>query len=402
MEKKPNRIPMLVLGSIVLLFAGILYAWSILKSPLATEFKWTAAQLSLNYTITICFFCIGGFVSGLLSKKIPIQFRLIAAAVLVAAGFILTSYLSATDIVLLYIAYGVLAGAGIGIVYNSVISATSAWFPDKKGLCSGILMMSFGISALIIGNITASIIFPSVGWRMTYVILGAAIGVVVLAAAFLIKYPPVSAVFPQAVKKGKASTSFETVDMTPVQMVKRPSFWMLFVFFVLLASVGSTAISFAKDFAMSVGAAESFAVTLVGVLSIFNGLGRIISGIIFDRAGLRPTQVTASAAVIAAPVLGLLACLTGSLPVGVLALSLCGFSYGFSPTLSASFSAVFYGTKNFPTNFSLMNLILIPASFTATAAGSLVTSTGSYVSTFVMLVAFSLVGLVLNLFIRKP
>jgi OFA family oxalate/formate antiporter-like MFS transporter len=87
--------------------------------------------------------------------------------------------------------------------------------------------------------------------------------------------------------------------------------------------------------------------------------------------------------------------------IGIVGLLLCGFSYGFSPTVSAAFTAEFYGMKNFPLNFSLLNLILIPASFAPTLSGMLVTSSGSYVPTFAILAGISAAGLLLNLSIRR-
>ena len=84
----------LVLGVAALLFAGVIYAWSILKTPLAEAFGWTGSQLALNFTLTMCFFCLGGFVGGLLSKRLGTAFSLMAAAVLSGLGFVLASRLS--------------------------------------------------------------------------------------------------------------------------------------------------------------------------------------------------------------------------------------------------------------------------------------------------------------------
>ncbi len=401
-----NRGFRLAVGTVTLLFAGIIYAWSILKAPLGEEFGWTAADLAFNFTLTMCFFCIGGLISGLMAKKTQPGFRLLISAIMVFLGFFISSRISGESIIPLYLSYGVLSGLGIGIVYNTVISATNAWFPDKKGICSGVLLMGFGFSTLILGKIAGTmLISPNIGWRTTYLLVGIAIGVVILVSAFLIKLPPKDAVFPEPKKiksKNTDNNSTRAIDYTALQMILRPSFWMLFIFFILFAAVGSTAISFAKDFCISLGVTESFAVTMVGILAVFNGLGRLCSGAIFDNLGLRKTQFATSAVVILATALSLIAVLSGSMALGLIGISLCGFSYGFSPTVSTAFAAAFYGPKNFALNLSILNLILIPASFTATLAGSFVTSTGSYVSTFVMLFAFSIAGLILNIFIKKP
>lgn len=99
---------------------------------------------------SMCFFCLGGFAGGLLGKRIGCRLSLLLAAVLAGFGFYLASRLKG-QIVILYLSYGVMAGFGIGISYNIIISTISAWFPDRKGLCSGVLMMGFGASAYGIG-----------------------------------------------------------------------------------------------------------------------------------------------------------------------------------------------------------------------------------------------------------
>ena len=157
----------MAIGVVAMLFAGVLYAWSILKSPLSAQFGWGASQLALNFTLAMTFFCIGGLLGAQISKRAGHKIALLASGILSAAGFILTAFLKDAAIVMLYITYGVLAGTGIGIAYNVVIATVSRWFPDKKGLCSGCLMMGFGASALVLGNIADAMFKSSVGWRNT-------------------------------------------------------------------------------------------------------------------------------------------------------------------------------------------------------------------------------------------
>ena len=143
----------LAVGVAAMLFAGIIYAWSILKAPLTDEFGWAGSELTLNFTLTICFFCLGAFVGGMASKRLGVRLALILSGVISCTGFILASRLSGGNIVMLYISYGGLAGFGIGIAYTVIIATVSAWFPDKKGTCSGALLMGFGASALVVGNL---------------------------------------------------------------------------------------------------------------------------------------------------------------------------------------------------------------------------------------------------------
>ena len=393
----------LAVGVAAMLFAGILYAWSILKSPFSAEFGWGASDLALNFTLAMCFFCLGGLLGAQLSKRAGHRTALVASGILSALGFMLTAAVSGASVVMLYITYGVMAGLGIGIAYNVVVATVSTWFPDKKGLCSGCLMMGFGASALVLGNIANAMFASSLGWRKTYIVLGSAIGAVLLASALLLKKPGAGDVLPQPMAgKSFGSDHDAHENYTSAQMLRRPSFWMAFTFLTFLAATGSTVISFAKDLALSVHASEALAVTLVGVLSVCNGLGRILTGAMFDAIGRRKTMLCANTLTICAAGITLASVSIGSLPLCIAGLCLTGISYGCCPTITAAFTSAFYGMKYFSTNMAFMTFTSMSASLIATVSSRILESSGGYTAPFLMLLALSLAAFVINLFIRKP
>lgn len=385
---KGKRGWVLLTGCVTLLMAGVIYAWSVLKTPVKAEFGWTDTQTQLCFTLTLCFFCLGGLLSGLISRRVTLRVRLLAAAVLVIGGFDLSAHAEGR-LGLFYLGYGVLTALGVGVVYNAVIACVNGWFADKKGMASGAMMMSFGFSALLMSRAFQALL-SGMGWKEIYMLLGTVIGLVIAASAFVLKNPPA------------AQTAAGTEkDVSTREMLKTGSFWKLFAFFTLLAAVGSTAIGFGRDYFRSVGMAENAAVTLAGLLAVFNGLGRLFSGWLCDRAGLSRTRMVTSAVAIGAPALALLACVTSSPLLGAVGLCLCGFSYGFSPTVSAALAGGFYGMKHFSLNFSVLNLVLIPASFMSTLAGRLYETTGAYQLALIVLTALSVVGLIVNMSIKK-
>lgn len=401
MNKKLSvRWAYMAVGVIAMLFAGVLYAWSILKSPLAGEFGWSASQLALNFTIAMTFFCIGGLLGAQISKRLGHRIAIITAGVFAATGFVLTALLKDVSVVVLYLTYGVLAGVGIGIAYNVVIATVSAWFPDKKGLCSGCLMMGFGASALVLGNVANTMFNSSIGWRNTYIILGIAIFAVLTVAALILKKPGADVVFP-TVNKRKAADAAVTADLTSKQMLCRSTFWMAFFCISFLAAVGSSVISFAKDLVLSVNAPEALAVSLVGVLSVCNGVGRIITGAVFDLIGCRKTMIGANLLTICAAAVTLLAVNTGSLVLCIVGVCLTGMSYGACPTITAACTSTFFGMKHFSNNMALMTFTVMVGSFVATASNKVLEATGGYTATFVMLLTLTFAALVLNLFIKK-
>lgn len=393
----------LAVGVVAMLFAGVLYAWSILKSPLVTEFGWGASGLALNFTLAMSFFCIGGLLGARISKRAGYKTALLIAGLLSAAGFLLTAALQGASVMMLYITYGVLAGSGIGIAYNVTIATVSAWFPDQKGLCSGCLMMGFGASALVLGNAADALFKSDLGWRMTYVVLGISICAVLVLAGLLLRKPDAQTVLPQPkTAKSGVAESFEHKDYTSRRMLCRPSFWMAFVNISFLAAVGSSVISFAKDLALSVDAPEALAVSLVGVLSVCNGVGRILTGALFDAVGRRKTMLCANVLTIGAAAVVLLAVCIGSLPLCVVGLCLTGISYGACPTITAAFTSSFFGMKYFSTNMAFMTFTVMGGSLIATLSNKVLELTGGYTATFAMLLMLTFAALVLNIFIRKP
>lgn len=385
-----------------MLFAGVIYAWSVLKAPLGTEFGWSESALALNFTLTLCFFCVGGIIGGRMTKKVPPQAGLLLSAALVGGGLLLTAGLSGW-VGALYAAYAGLAGTGIGIAYNIIISTTNAWFPDKKGACSGVLMMCFGLSSLLIGTLADALFSaPAVGWRKTFLLLGLVIAAVIALCSFGIKLPPPGLTFPEPRTKRSARTAFTGVDITTGEMMRRASFWKFFLFAVLTSASGSSVISFARDLAMESGAEAALATTLVGVLSLCNGVGRILCGVISDAFGVRTAMLISNSAAIAAPVSVLLAVSRHSVVLCVAGLCLTGVAYGFLATIISAFTTAFYGPTNFPSNYSVSNMMLFPAAFGATFASILLTQTGSYLTPMLMLIAFAVLAMVINLSIRQP
>ncbi len=394
----------LVTGVFAMLFSGVLYAWSILKIPFKESFNWSDSTLAFNFTLTMCFFCLGAFFGSLICKKAGVKATLIISGLLVGTGFISTGLLTADTPSLLYLTYAVLAGSGIGIAYNVIVSSVCAWFPDKKGFCSGCLMMGFGVSTLLLGNVI-SILFENkaIGFSKTYIILGAVIGAVIILSALILKRPDSTVTFPAPKgKKAAVKENFETRDFTTKEMLKSFTFWRAFVCMAFITAVGNTVISFARDLMLSVDAIPTLATTLVGVLSVFNGIGRILTGALYDALGRRATMLSANALTIVAAGVTLAGVFVHSLPLCIVGLCLTGISYGSCPTVTSAFSASFYGQKHFSTNYSLTNFNLIVASFIATFSNSLLISTGSYTAPFILLLVLAVAAMGLNVSIKRP
>ncbi len=387
----------LIVGTIALLFAGTVYAWSILKVPLAQEFNWSVSQLTVNFTLTMSFFCLGGILGSLLNKKIGLRNTLIISAVLSGAGFIFTSFLSGSSISMLYVWYGIVCGLGIGIAYNNIISTVNQWFLDKKGFSSGVLLMGYGASSLIIGSIAAKTIAnANFGWRNTYLSIGICLFIVLFACALILK----TRVFDN-VKTGSTSAALQVKDYTLAEMLKSISFWKALAVITFLAACGNTVISIARDISIASKLTAALAVTMVGVLSVCNGFGRIICGLIFDKFGCKKTMIYADVLTIIAGVLILFATINSSPILCILGLCIVGLSFGCCPTISAAFIADFFGKKNYNLNYSVFNLNLLIASLIASLESYLLELSGGYTVPFIVLISLAVVALGITLSIKK-
>lgn len=385
-------------GVIVMLFAGFVYAWSILSAPIAAEFpQWSNAQLSLTFTICMAFFCLGGMAAGILSKRVPVRVNVCISAALFLVGFFLAS--RAHSLPMLYVSYGVLCGSASGFSYNSVMNIIPRWFPNQQGLISGVLLMGFGASSMIIGSVFTAVTPDSTGaWRTTLLILGILMAAVILAGAFFFQ-PPKAGEVPAAKKTaGKG----EGLDLTPAQMIRRPSFWLFFAWAVVLSAVGLVIIAQAKTVAQTAAPSMDAGTVsfVVGLISVCNGLGRVIFGALFDRIGRRITMLL----VVVCFVIGTAAVWTsmsGSAVLLVIGFVFTGLGYGGGPTMGASVTKEFYGEKNYPVNFSIMNINLLVASFASTAAGAILDASGSFTTIFILLFVLIAVALAAWACIRK-
>ena len=364
----------------VMLVMGVLYAWSILKAPFVQEFSWTAGQLGVNFTLTLSVFSIGVFVGGQQIHHMGEKLLLILSAGLVLAGFCGCSLLSGRSILSLYSLYGCVSGFGIGVAYNVIVSATLSWFADIRGLCSRLLMMCFGLSTLLLGTCVSGL-FQSVGWRMTFRILGAVIAIALFALSWVLKSKP----------NGQSEKAHTWTDA-----YKKRSFWIFCFYVIALAAGASMVISFSMDISLFIGASSGLATALVGILAVCNGLGRLICGFLLDRLPIKKVMVLAGILAMAAACMLLFAVWDHIVPVGAVGMCATGVAYGFSPTIISGFVAKTYGMEHFSMNFSLASFTLIPSSFAATIGGIIVTSTGSFHATMVLSLALAAASVALS------
>ena len=393
-------------GTLTLLFLGLIYAWSIFRTPFGELFpEWSISQLSMTFTISMIFFCLGGFAGGLLSKKFSIRARMLISAVMLLIGFFVVSTVDpgdpASSLVKLYIFYGVFGGGGVGIAYNGVIGTLNKWFPDKVGLASGIMLMGFGLGGLVLGSVVNSMI-GSMGILAVFRLLAIVICVVCVLAAIIIKAPgPEDAAALAALAGGgnKVAASAAVKDYTAGEMLKTARFWFFTIWAILLNSAGLLVINSAASISVAFGGTA----VLGMIVSLFNGAGRIVAGNNFDKYGRKMSTIVNTAFMLGAGILLTLGGMTGKYIFILCGLVFVGLAYGGCPTITSAYINRAFGPANFPTNFSIANFSLIPAATIGPMISSalLERSGGSYDTNFYAIVAFALAALVMWVLLNR-
>ena len=354
---KRKRAMYLALSTLSLLFLGLIYAFSMFAAPMSQYFELEKEAVGLTFNIMMITFCIGAVVGSQIEKAMGLRTSLLVAAVMFLVGFAGTGLFAYGNVAMLYLFYGVVAGLGVGIGYNSVIANTNMWFPDKVGFSSGVLMMGFGVSALVLGNIALSLV-PAAGLSPVLAVLGVLTFVVVCALAFALSRPPADIVARMC--PGSAVAANGVADPAERDApLKTPTFYVYWVWATIVIAIGLATIGNCASDAQLVGFDAAFATLLVGIVSTFNGFGRVLVGTIYDKTNVKVTMLVDGIVGVCATV-----CIIGAFSMGVSALYVvgaicCGFCYGGVPVVASAMSRQRFGSKSYPLNLSLANFAIV-------------------------------------------
>lgn len=390
MEKK--RWLYAVVGVVILLFAGLVYAWAVLSGPIKADFGWNQDQITRPYTVVMIFFCIGCVASGALASKIPARIYVWVSAALFLIGFLISANIR--SLIMLIIGFGVICGFASGLAYSAVMSTVGKWFPDKQGLISGILLMGFGISSFVIGKLYDAFTPDTFGaWRTSFTVIGIVIAAVMAICGFFIKKPgPDFDIKPTANGKQHRENP-AAIEANAGLMLRQPSFWLYLLWVIFMSAAGLALISQAKGVATEAGVTGGTVATVVGLISIANGVSRIIFGGLYDRIGRSAVMQIVNGLFILESVVLIFALLKSSFVLLVLGFLIGGIAYGGVTPTNSAFISSYYGMKNYPLNFSIINCNLLIASFGSNVAAKLSDASGSFRSIFIMILVCAAVGI---------
>ena len=384
---KSKRILYLVLSTVTLLFLGLIYAFSMFAAPMCAAFGLEKSAVGLTFNIMMITFCLGAVLGSQIEKAIGVKRAIIVAAIMFAVGFIGTGLFAYGNIIALYLFYGIICGLGVGIGYNCVIATTNVWFPDKVGLSSGILMMGFGLGSLILGTLSVNLA-NGFGLGNVLIAVGIVSAIVIGLEGLIIKRPPSNIITAMAPEKAMGS-SYDPADEDSA--LKTPLFYIYWIWAIIVIAIGLATIGNCASDAQSVGWDAGFATLLVGLVSVLNGVGRVLIGIIYDKTNVKVTMVIDGiVAFIAA------ACIIAAFTMGIPALYVvgafcCGFCYGGVPVVASAFGRQRFGAKNYPLNLSLCNFAIVFGSLLNVALQAIV-GTDARVMTFTILAVMAIIA----------
>lgn len=285
-ETRENRWSVAVAGVVVQLLLGTVYAWSVFKKPLMAAHGWSNTEVGLAFTLVVLFIGVsaafgGGFVDKAGARRVAT-----VAAVLFGLGTVLAGVADHLgNKWVLWLGYGVIGGIGNGLGYVTPIAVLVRWFPDKRGLITGLAVMGFGLGAALMGQV-APLIIPTMGLANTFFMFGGVFLVVLLIAAQKLNNPPAG--WTPAVTEGTVTQPQSRMDCDLAAALRMNQFYLLWGILFLNVTAGIALISNLSPMAQAqTGVTAVVAGTVVLMGSLANGLGRIVWASLSDRWGRR-------------------------------------------------------------------------------------------------------------------
>lgn len=408
-QKVMNR-GLVVVGAVLIQLAlGAIYAWSVFTPSLTVE-GWTKADTQWVFAIGLASFAVFMVLAGKKMGSWGPQRLTIIGGLILGLGYLLAGLLGGTDFWMLVILIGLIGGAGIGFAYVVPIAVGMRWFPDKKGMITGLAVAGFGFGAMLWVKLAGSWghLIESLGLSTTFTVYGIIFAVMVLVGGLWMKFPPVGWK-PEGYKAEEVDPLKPAADkeFNSNEMLSKPQFYLIFLTFVFSAGAGLMSIGLMKLYPMEalqangLSAAEASAIagTAMAVFfSLANGLGRIIWGTLSDKLG-RKTSIVVMTATQGILVI-LFTFMAGNEYLLYLGATLIGFNFGGNFALFPTITADTFGSKNVGQNYPFVFLAYGVGGILGPILGGKMGDLGNFPMAFTISGIAVLIGTVLTLMVK--
>lgn len=307
---------MVAMATLLMICLGTVYAWSYFQTPIMKAYGWNTTQVSLIFSFTILFLGVAAAIGGVVLPRVGPRSLAVSGSILFSLGYAVAALaLSIKSLALLYIGYGFIGGTGLGLGYVTPVTTIAKWFPDRKGLATGIVVMGFGFGALVMSKVLAPLLLSLTGSNLvtTFLLFAVLFFAITMTSSSFLRTPPPDW------KPGASSSKTDSVGNAPSAMLSQfpraaanvPSpleafraakgdilsarFLLLWLMFFCNISAGITVVGFQSPMfqellaqsnpALTSVALAAMGATLIAVTSIFNGVGRFFWGAVSDRVG---------------------------------------------------------------------------------------------------------------------
>ena len=419
-----------ILGNLLMMGLGTVYSWGVFRIPVEQTFGIGATESGLPYMVSLAFYALFMLLTGKHLSRFSPRRVMTVGALLVGTGWMASAY--APNIYVLTLTYGVISGAGVGIAYGVPMAVAAKWFPDKKGLAVGLVLVGFGLSPLVTAPVARNLI-EIYGGMATFRILGAAFASLLPLLALPLAYPPDNwdpaheegegwgswgrsrgKILGQSKKyncnnsvsaKDESTQSQERTQdhksqrklpesVTSVEMVRSKSFRALYATFLIGAMIGLMLIGMTGKIAVEwIGLSQGRAAVMMSFFAVFNGLGRPVFGWLTDRLSFGKAALISYSTILAAALLMVVTSGSSALAFA-LAFSIFWFNLGgwlaIAPTSTLSMFGVAHYSQNYGIVFTAYG---IGAVVGVLGSGMLVDWFGGYLAIFYLVLGLAITGM---------
>ena len=291
-----HRIVTLLICTLLQVCFGTVYAWSFFQTLLVRQFGWSFTDTAVAFSITIFSLGMSAAWAGAALPRLGPRKLAVIGSLMFAVGYLIAGLALQTDnLLLFYLGYGVIGGAGIGLGYVTPVATAAKWFPDRKGLATGIVVMGFGMGAFLLSKVLAPVLIVNTAGDLPFVFiwLGVLFACILVPSSFLLRDPPVG--FGLATDSTIPELQEDEDTGSVRQCLHSREFAIMWLVFFFNIAAGISVISFQSSLLQDVwGLADpsigpeklaEYGANLIAISSLCNGAGRLFWGMLSDRIG---------------------------------------------------------------------------------------------------------------------